>query len=302
MLRPSRKRKEKDLLIGRLNIEIIRQKQRPKGQFSASGHARSWLSVVPSRSSSKAKVRRYASPPTNVDEYKNKELTKFAFCKRRILAPPSKTEGRAPGRQGNGEIRLKHATQLYCQRSATAGSTRSARHAGMAAEARVTSVVNAAATAYTCASTGPTPTSIAATTRASDAAASEPTTRPATANANPCRITSRIMSFGCAPSVTRIPISPVRCATAYAMTLYRPIAASSRPNALNTLKRLAATLAPNSDAETYSVMGSASKMVSSGSRAVASRRSAAIASLTGPEVRTLNVTPYSGRKICRMGI
>src|SRR5260370_33809714 len=93
MLRPSRKRKEKDLLIGRLNIEIIRQKQRPKGQFSASGHARSWLSVAPSRSSSKAKVRRYPSPPTNVDEYKNKELTKFAFLSAADSCPALQNRG-----------------------------------------------------------------------------------------------------------------------------------------------------------------------------------------------------------------
>src|SRR6266481_1595431 len=82
------------------------------------------------------------------------------------------------------------------------------------------------------------------------------------------------MSRGCAPSVTRMPISPVRCATEYAITLYRPIAASSNPSPLSTLKRLAAIFAPKSDAATYSVIGSASKTVSAGSIAVASRRSA----------------------------
>jgi hypothetical protein len=111
-----------------------------------------------------------------------------------------------------------------------------------------------------------------------------------------------MMSRGCAPSVTRIPISPVRCATAYAITLYNPIAASSSPSPLSTLKRLAAIFAPKSDAATYSVIGSASKIVSAGSIAVASRRSAAIASFTDPDVRTSNVSPYSGRKICRIGI
>src|SRR6267378_5743996 len=226
----------------------------------------------------------------------------------RIAESQTRKPGKTAATQRNqpGEPKGLHSkaisNQLYCQRSATAGSTRSARQAGIAADANVTNTVNPVAAAYTSGSAGPTPTSIAATTRASAAAASEPTTRPAAANANPCRITSRMMSLGCAPSVTRIPISPVRCATAYAMTLYRPIAASSRPSPLSTLKRLAATFAPKSDAATYSVMGSASKMVSSGSIAVAARRSAAIASLTGPEVRTLNVKPYSGRKICRMGI
>src|SRR5216684_6730084 len=101
---------------------------------------------------------------------------------------PQRDNGIGPDGLKTYAVRL-FRDQLYCQRSATAGSTRSARHAGIAAEASVTNAVNAAATAYTCASAGPTPTSMAATTRASAAAATEPTTRPAPANANPCRIT-----------------------------------------------------------------------------------------------------------------
>src|SRR6266446_609052 len=207
-----------------------------------------------------------------------------------------------PSGQPKGLQSKAISNQLYCQRSATAGSTRSARQAGIAAEASVTSTVNPVAAAYTTGSAGPTPTSIAATTRASAAATSEPTTNPASANITPCWITSRIMSRGCAPSVTRIPISPVRCATEYAITLYRPIAANNNPSPLSTLKRLAAIFAPNSDAATYSVIGSASKIVIAGSIAAASRRSPAIASFTDPAVRTSNVSPYSGRKIWRIGM
>ncbi len=120
------------------------------------------------------------------------------------------------------ERRAQHAAPLqenvrrerrYCQRRATAGSTRSARQAGSAAAASVTSTVNPVAAAYTSGSAGLTPTSIADATRASAAAASEPTSRPAPANAKPCRMTTRMMSAGCAPRVTRMPISLVRCAT-----------------------------------------------------------------------------------------
>ena len=46
------------------------------------------------------------------------------------------------------------SNQLYCQRSATAGSTRSARQAGIAADASVTNTVNPVAAAYTSGSAG----------------------------------------------------------------------------------------------------------------------------------------------------
>src|SRR5229473_5708034 len=112
---------------------------------------------------------------------------------------PQRDNGIGPDGLKTYAVRL-FRDQLYCHRSATAGSTRSARQAGIAAEASVTSTVNPVAATYTTGSAGPTPTSIAVTTRASAAAASEPTTRPAAANAIPCRITSQMMSFGWAPS------------------------------------------------------------------------------------------------------
>jgi len=88
-------------------------------------------------------------------------------------------------RKPRGKYKAK-ATR-YCQRRATAGSTRSARQAGSAAAASAMSRVNTAAAAYTNGSAGLTPTSIAAARRASAAAASVPTSRPTPANANPCR-------------------------------------------------------------------------------------------------------------------
>ena len=55
---------------------------------------------------------------------------------------------------------------------------------------------------------------------------------------------------------------------------------------LSKVSRFAAILAPNSDAEMYSVMGWASNRTIAGSIAAASRRTAAIVSFTDPEVRT----------------
>jgi hypothetical protein len=63
-----------------------------------------------------------------------------------------------------------------------------------------------------------TPYSSPARTRVSPTAHTMPAAMPATASAAPWRTTSCSTSRRCAPSAIRMPISRVRCATAYAIT------------------------------------------------------------------------------------
>jgi hypothetical protein len=65
--------------------------------------------------------------------------------------------------------------------------------------------------------------------RLTSAASDKPSTTPMTAWLNPRPTTSRATSVRRAPSAMRTPISCERCATSWAMTLYSPSAATTRP-------------------------------------------------------------------------
>src|SRR5216684_2509156 len=106
----------------------------------------------------------------------------------------------------------------YSYRKATKGSTKVARRAGKNDAATATSVRISATPPNVRGSYALTPYRKLLNRRVSANAARIPTPTPARANRKPSPTTIRKTSSGCAPSVTRIPISLVRCVTVYDMT------------------------------------------------------------------------------------
>jgi hypothetical protein len=98
----------------------------------------------------------------------------------------------------------------YCSRSATIGSTRVARRAGIMLAAKPATTSTAAAEANDGTSNGLTPYSTTAIERASRAAEPSPTTTPTTISSMLFRTTSPRVLPTSAPSAIRSPISRVR--------------------------------------------------------------------------------------------
>src|SRR5439155_16026035 len=131
---------------------------------------------------------------------------------------------RTPRAPGPGHhlrvLRISRARRrlIYSTLSASDGSTRAARRAGMRLATADTLSRIIAAPAHDTGSAAPIPYSAPATTRAAAIAARHPAARPTTATTNPCFMMRPRTVDGCAPSAIRIPISRVRRATEYAIT------------------------------------------------------------------------------------
>ena len=130
---------------------------------------------------------------------------------------------------------------------------------------------------------------------ATTAVSAQPTVSPATATSSPCRITIPTTAPGRAPSATRIPISFVRRATEYAMTPYRPIAASSIATRPTPLTSQALARIGNSVASTCVSIVWFSTKTTLGSSASISRRMSRRSAAASPRVRATMAAYEPGR-------
>jgi indolepyruvate decarboxylase len=138
----------------------------------------------------------------------------------RLSTAVSTPRGRAPS---NAEVPEDGAHEIaaglgYSYRNATTGSTLVARSAGIRHATNATHPRSAATTDSVTGSYGLTPNKRVDITRAASSEPINPSTNPAAANAIPLVSTSRSKFPVLAPSAARMPISCVRCTTAYAIT------------------------------------------------------------------------------------
>src|SRR5690348_3052811 len=94
------------------------------------------------------------------------------------------------------------------------------------------------------------------------------------------------MARGSAPNATRTPNSRVRRATMYAITPYRPIVPSTRVIAAAALMSVSVSVSRAVDARTTSLIGSALKIGTVGSRSRTRRLTAGTTDAGGPAVLT----------------
>src|SRR5262245_38790608 len=106
----------------------------------------------------------------------------------------------------------------YSYRNAVIGSTRDARRAGTYAAVAADTTSTRVASPSVAGSPAVNPYNRPDTTRAAASASGRPTAIPAASITSVCRRINHRTDLAVAPSAIRIPISPVRCATVYAIT------------------------------------------------------------------------------------
>lgn len=125
---------------------------------------------------------------------------------------------------------------LYSERSVTAGSARIACRAGSQLASKAAIMMVEAVAAIVKGSNGRTSNNWLWMKRPNRIAAAIPNNTPVPARRRPWPTTSPSTAALSAPRAMRIPISRVRCMTAYARTPKRPSAASSRAAAARKLR------------------------------------------------------------------
>ena len=162
--------------------------------------------------------------PTPSIALENRMLRRFSGLKNRVRLKPNSMSALARYQQVTGKARVRdedsseNCYPFYSPRSASIGSTLAARRAGSTAASKATAASIAVVVPRTSGLHASTPKSSAVIRWPAAMAAGRPMSSPRPTCRKAPRSTISCTWARLAPSAMRMPISLVRCATAYAVT------------------------------------------------------------------------------------